>query len=379
MDIAEQLSRPFREYRPTKYRRNRKSSRSKTNYSHLETYQMASIHTGTNIGYANDQHDNFVETIFLQTRLENRLQTVAREIELNVLADQLIERLSQNMTVSSSAENSGFAFYANPHDPTIPHMFVDFSVRTWSTKVRLVGDPETVKYFATDLEQALPSNPCYIKWVYDPQHLDYLTVPVNHGNLPVKEMYPFLGDESLESFYDRYMASSANILVLIGLPGSGKTTFIRGLLAHTRKSATLAYHRKIIEQDSFFVQWVESDDTFMVLEDSDTLLLPREDGNDMMARFLNLGDGLISFGGKKMIFSTNLPNISDIDDALIRPGRCFDIVEFSTLNREQAEALAAKVGIDQLPDGDSFTISEIFASTKNEVKSSARRSKFGFV
>jgi ATP-dependent 26S proteasome regulatory subunit len=26
---------------------------------------------------------------------------------------------------------------------------------------------------------------------------------------------------------------------------------------------------------------------------------------------------------RKIIFSTNLPNVGDLDDALVRPGRCF--------------------------------------------------------
>jgi ATP-dependent 26S proteasome regulatory subunit len=48
----------------------------------------------------------------------------------------------------------------------------------------------------------------------------------------------------------------------------------------------------------------------------------------MMHRFLNVGDGLVTTKGKKLIFSTNLPSIRDVDSALVRPGRCFDILNF---------------------------------------------------
>ena len=148
-----------------------------------------------------------------------------------------------------------------------------------------------------------------------------VNVPLNIDRLPVAEMYPFLNGGSLEDYYDRYMDSNANILLLIGPPGTGKTTFIRGLLAHTQSSAVVTYDAAILEKDFLFARFIESDESVMVLEDSDAFLKPRSDGNTMMHRFLNVGDGLVTTKGKKLIFSTNLPSIRDIDDALVRPGR----------------------------------------------------------
>jgi ATP-dependent 26S proteasome regulatory subunit len=67
----------------------------------------------------------------------------------------------------------------------------------------------------------------------------------------------------------------------------------------------------------------------------------------MMHRFLNVGDGLVTTKGKKMIFSTNLPSIRDIDSALVRPGRCFDIVTFAPLEVSEAQALADALEVNQ--------------------------------
>jgi ATP-dependent 26S proteasome regulatory subunit len=104
----------------------------------------------------------------------------------------------------------------------------------------------------------------------------------------------------------------------------------------------------------------------------------------MMHRFLNVGDGLVTTKGKKMIFSTNLPSIRDIDSALIRPGRCFDIVTFDQLDVAQANALAAKLNV-KLPvrprgkETDKYSIAEVFnEQTANAEKSSANR-KVGFI
>ncbi len=51
------------------------------------------------------------------------------------------------------------------------------------------------------------------------------------------------------------------------------------------------------------------------------MMKPRAGGNQRLHRFLNIADGIASAHGKKIIFSTNLPNIHDIDEALVRPGR----------------------------------------------------------
>lgn len=46
------------------------------------------------------------------------------------------------------------------------------------------------------------------------------------GNSPFDEMYPWLEDETLTDYYHRFMNSKSNILILIGVPGTGKTTAI---------------------------------------------------------------------------------------------------------------------------------------------------------
>jgi SpoVK/Ycf46/Vps4 family AAA+-type ATPase len=66
-----------------------------------------------------------------------------------------------------------------------------------------------------------------------------------------------------------------------------------------------------------------------------------------MRQFLTLSDGIIRDPGKKLIFSTNLPNIRDIDDALLRPGRCYDWIATRALSLEEASRLVAKLE----PDG----------------------------
>ena len=86
----------------------------------------------------------------------------------------------------------------------------------------------------------------------------------------------------------------------------------------------------------------------------------------------------MGFTNKKIIFSTNLPNLSDTDSALTRPGRCFDILEFRNLNRNESAVLCDKIGTSVPPVGDSFSVSELFANKRNEIVTK-KSNGFGFI
>jgi hypothetical protein len=335
----------------------------------FSNHLLSSVHA-PDIHYSTDSIDDFIISKFCIDRLQRKFNTISQHTDINSDHTEICKWLTQFYVISEDSPKQTIGVSI---DGATAFRMKD---RNWATRLTFIGEPTAVAEMVERINQQFSNNPCYIRWVYDEQYLEHMTLPINNVNQPMQEMYPFL-NESLDSYYDRYTKSSANILVLIGPPGTGKTTFIRGLLSHAKKSATLTYHEKILAQDAFFVNWLESDDMFLVLEDADSLLLPRKDGNGMMARFLNMGDGLMGFTNKKIVFSTNLPNVSDIDSALTRPGRCFDIMEFKQLSRIEATTLCDKVGT-QVPDGDKFTVSEIFAAKRNDVPNKPR-STFGFI
>ena len=316
--------------------------------------------------------DDLITSEIFKRRADDKVSTVHRHTSVLCNREKWQhwseDKFSEWLFVQSSP-SSGFIVENETNN------FIKFDVNSNTTDVRAYGDADFAKGVITLVEENFDQVTCHIEWVYSADGQS-VHVPLNRDRLPVAEMYPFLNGESLENYYDRYMQSSANILLLIGPPGTGKTTFIRGLLSHTNSSAIVSYDANILDKDSFFAHFIESDESVMVLEDSDAFLAPRTDGNTMMHRFLNVGDGLVTTKGKKMIFSTNLPSVRDIDTALTRPGRCFDIITFDTLNAEQANKLADKLEV-KLPEvKDSYSIAEVFNEQQHKPK---EKRKVGFV
>jgi hypothetical protein len=156
--------------------------------------------------------------------------------------------------------------------------------------------------------------------------------------------YPEI-EGGVQAFIARYLDAPETVLVLQGPPGTGKTRLIRAILGEmSRRKAEPAQalytgDMKALAADEIFVKFITGSDDAFVVEDADHLLKPRADGNEHLHRFLAIADGVVRAQGRKIIFSTNLPNVGDLDDALIRPGRCFARVHVRNLTPEEARAL----------------------------------------
>jgi ATPase family protein associated with various cellular activities (AAA) len=163
------------------------------------------------------------------------------------------------------------------------------------------------------------------------------------------EAYPEIPG-GVRSFIQRYLDAKEAVLVLQGPPGTGKTRLIRAILGEISRrkegeEAQVLYtgDMKALESDNIFVKFITGWDDAFVVEDADHLLKPRSDGNQHLHRFLTIADGVVRSQGRKIIFSTNLPNVGDLDEALIRPGRCFARAYVRNLTAEEAAKLAVRV------------------------------------
>ncbi len=144
-------------------------------------------------------------------------------------------------------------------------------------------------------------------------------------------------------FIARYLEARETVLVLQGPPGTGKTRLVRAILAALSRrkddAAKVLYtaDRRALEGDELFIDFLTGEHDAFVVEDADHLLGARANGNLDLHRFLTVADGVVRAQGRKIIFTTNLHNIGDIDEALVRPGRSFGVIRMRALAFDEAK------------------------------------------
>ena len=193
------------------------------------------------------------------------------------------------------------------------------------------------------LSYTAPNIVCEVEWYYNSSGIEWESLNEELDETVYAEAYPFIPD--LNDFVERYIRSNAAILLLIGPPGTGKTRFIKHIL---RKMAELAgsqtvaamytSDQDVLESDVMYINFVKSSTQALVLEDLDFNLRKRMDGNPVMLKLLTASDSFISSKHKKIILTTNLPSVLNTDEALLRPGRCFEVVQTRALTLSEVQA-----------------------------------------
>ncbi len=298
-------------------------------------------HTNLNLqistyGYGEASHFDF-----LKERHASGLSTYSEEVKVYGSQSDLVRKL---VGLFGTTNGAGVQVVADEDASYIhiPPGIITVGDGVKSCTLAIWGGRDEVDMMTSVIKNNLNVVGCKIEWMYGDNGAS-ISIPLNTDHLPVTEMYPNL-PSTLEDYYTGFMESSASILILIGPPGTGKTSFIRGMLYHTSSSALVSYDPTILEKDGIFANFIGGNQTFMVLEDSDAFLNSRSRGNTVMHKFLNVGDGLVSSRNKKVIFTTNLPSVRDIDPALIRPGRCYDVLRFDRLSADHATKLSTALG-----------------------------------
>lgn len=233
------------------------------------------------------------------------------------------------------------------------------------------GDPEVMRRVLLRAKEYPRLNNPHIVWNYISENKRMeATVFAQPARTTPDSFYPYL-PQGVEAFIRGYMASNASILLLRGEPGTGKTSFIQKLLWTMNTNAMITYEERLFNSDEMFVSFLTSSQTnLLIMEDADTMLYSRErDGNRIMAKFLNVADGLIRFPDKKIIISSNLVEEHSIDPALLRPGRCYAAPIFRRLTQAEARVAADAANVELVGSRKDYSLAEILNGPAQERRS----------
>ena len=127
--------------------------------------------------------------------------------------------------------------------------------------------------------------------------------------------------------------------MLEGHWGTGKTSLIKGLATKFDYGISiLPFSSKLGDVELFKAIRKIRNDTFLVLEDIDSLFINRKEGDTHKNRItfsglLNILDGITTSSGLITFMTTN--HKSKLDPALIRPGRIDYVMTFKFIQKEQ--------------------------------------------
>ena len=171
-------------------------------------------------------------------------------------------------------------------------------------------------------------------------------------------------------------------MILHGVPGSGKTNYIRHLVFHINEYTNENCNIILITGDQIslilrpdFIDYLSElcneKLTYLVLEDCEQLIKKREKDEffSKVSEILNISDGLYSDIFRIKIIATFNTDESNVDPALLRPGRLIEKVFFEELDEIQCNLLLKKHNVNVCIDNP-MTLSEVFEiieKNKNKV------------
>ena len=175
-----------------------------------------------------------------------------------------------------------------------------------------------------------------------------------------------------EGFVSTIVGKKSGLSLLEGPPGTGKTTYLRVLMATLKQTHRFYYlppsSLGCLVQSELVDFWVEEIERYgrkkrfvVVLEDCEAALMTRgNDNRSQVSAILNITDGMFSdFLRTHVICTINCPS-SRLDPALMRPGRLVGHRHFGRLPSAQAERLAVYLDKSLVPAAD-YSLAEIFA------------------
>lgn len=145
------------------------------------------------------------------------------------------------------------------------------------------------------------------------------------------------------------MKDDKGIVLLHGLPGTGKTSYLRYLIGSLNKKVLFVSPAVAgnLMNPEFIDLLIDNPNSILIIEDAENLILDRRyNSNSSVSNLLNISDGLLSDCLNVQIICTFNSELNTLDSALLRKGRLIARYEFDKLTTGKAIRLSAHLGFD---------------------------------
>lgn len=209
-----------------------------------------------------------------------------------------------------------------------------------------------------------------------------MTVDINEVNIDLKKNY----NDDFEEAYNNVINfigdkfKKSGLVILNGKSGTGKTYFIRHLvnqlnLRYVIIPPNVATHLASPEFVAFLMSMRNS---VFILEDCEQVIMERKNNSfsSAVSSILNMTDGIMSdIFNLKFICTFNC-DISLIDEAILRKGRCIVNYEFKPLCAEKVQKIMEEDLDIHLDKYEEMTLADIYNYNPNE--GNTTKKKIGF-
>lgn len=188
-----------------------------------------------------------------------------------------------------------------------------------------------------------------------------LIIKDGYGELALKHMDIRKQDLDLSLYYednfveiDKTIRQRLNkhndkgIVLLHGLPGTGKTTYLRYLIGKIKKKVMFlspGIASNLMHPD-FIDLLISNPNSVLIIEDAEHIIMDRKLNSDSsVSGLLNISDGLMADCLNVQVICTFNSDLSAIDNALLRKGRLIARYEFTKLSAPKVQRLSAHLGL----------------------------------
>lgn len=205
-------------------------------------------------------------------------------------------------------------------------------------------------------------------------------VKLNTPDIDIDLCYNDDFKEHYKKTIDFLKSDQSGLILYYGSVGSGKTNLLRHLISSVPGTYIILHNSLLPHLASpDFIDFVSSNkNATFILEDCEQLLIDRQTTqfDTGISTLLNMSDGLLSDVFKMKFICTFNVDLTTVDSALLRKGRCYCKYEFKPLVKEKVEKLAKKHNI-VLPEVKDMTLAELF-NVDQDINTEDKPEKIGF-